>query len=239
MSAPTVRITEGAVVARFVRARDTFYRHRFENLALDVALAVGFAALTGLLAQVTLYTPFSPVPITLQVFAALTSGVVLGYRWGTLAQAIYVSLGALVVPWFAPVAGHGAFSTGGASMGSLGGIAQLTGGLGGYILAFPVAAFLVGYLSDRYLQARSPFPQIGLMMLGVGAIYAMGAAGFWLAFRLPFPTVLAEAVLLFIPVDLAKAAVAGGIGTTLVPKVPYGPERDPDRPYRRWWPVAR
>lgn len=226
------------LLRRFQFARERLYRHRYQDAFVGVAMALGFATLTGLSAQVAIRTPFSPVPITLQVLAALVSGSVLGYRWGTISQGLYVVLGALLIPWYAPAATHGAFSTGGLSGGSLSGIAQLTGGLGGYIVAFPVAAFLVGFLSDRYVQARGPLPQIGMMGVGVAIIYTLGAIGLWLAFRWPFAVVLEEGVLLFIPVDLAKAVLAGLIGTSLVPKRPFGPEKAPSAPYRPWWPFG-
>ncbi len=228
-----------AFVQRFVFVRDRFFRERYENLAIGVGLAVGFAVLTGFSAQVAIYTPWSPVPITLQVLAALLSGVVLGYRWGTLAQVLYVVLGAFLVPWYAPAAGHGAFSTGGLAGHGLGGVAVITGANAGYILAFPVAAFLIGWFSDRYPRARGPLPEISVMMLGVAVIYTFGATGVWLAYRLPFDVLMQEAVLLFIPLDIAKAFVAGVVGTALTPKVPFGPESPKAGGFRRWWPVAR
>ena len=226
-------------LGRFVRARESLYRRRHEEFALGLSLSFGFALLTGLAAQVAFRTPFSPVPITLQVLAVLVSGTLLGYRWGTVSQVLYVLLGAVLVPWYAPAAGQGAFSTGGLSTGSLGGLAQLSGGLGGYLVAFPVAAFLVGFLSDRYVQARSPLSQVAVMEVAVGVIYALGAAGLWIAFRWPFSVVVAQGILLFVPVDLAKAVVAGGIGTALTPKGRFGPESPRAAKYRRWWPLAR
>ncbi len=72
----------------------------------------------------------------------------------------------------------------------------------------------------------------------MGVIYALGAVGLWIAYRWPFETVLAEGVLLFIPVDLAKAVVAGFIGTSLAPKNAFGPERGRPSGYRRWWPFG-
>jgi biotin transport system substrate-specific component len=231
--------TSAAFVERFVSARERFFHQRYEQWTVGVGLAFGFAALTGLAAQVAVHTPYSPVPITLQVFTVLVAGVVLGYRWGTLSQVLYVLLGAFAIPWYAPPPGFGAFSTGGMMGGGLGGVAQVTGAYGGYLIAFPIAAFLIGWLSDRHPKARGLFPEVGLMMVAVGVIYAFGAVTFWLAYHSPFVTVLNEAVLLFIPVDLAKAAVAGVVGTTVTPKRPFGPEDPAAGAFRRWWPIPR
>ncbi len=225
--------------SRFFVARERVYRERYENWTVGLGLALGFAALTGFSAQVAIYTPWSPVPVTLQVLAALLSGTILGYRWGTLSQVLYVVLGAALLPWYAPAAGYGAFTTGGLSHGALGGIAVLTGANGGYIIAFPIAAFLVGFFVDRYPNARGPLPEITLMMLAVGVIYALGATGVWLTYHLPFYPLMKAAVLLFIPVDLAKAFVAGVVGTSVTPKSSFGPEGRGVRGFHRWWPFAR
>lgn len=220
-------------------ARERFFELRHESLYLDLLLALTFATVTGLSAQVAIHTPWSPVPFTLQVLAVLASGIVLGYRWGTASQLLYVLLGVVAIPWFAPSAGQAAFSTGGLSSGALSGLSVISSPVGGYILAFPIAALVVGFVSDRYLEGRSVFSQVGVSLVGVGIIYALGALVFWFVLRLPFPVVLTEAVLLFIPVDLAKAIVAGGIGTVVTAKRPFGPERAPPSGFRRWWPLLR
>jgi biotin transport system substrate-specific component len=231
MSDVALPTASGSFSDRVEHTRVRFFRTRYENLAVDLALVAGFAAVTGLAAQVSFLTPWSPVPVTLQVFTVLLSGTVLGYRWGTASQALYVALGALLIPWYAPASGAPAFTAGG--------IAHLLGPTGGYLLMFPVAAFSVGYLSDRHVQARSPVAQVGAMLLGVGLIYAGGALGFWLVLRAAFPVVLAEAVLLFIPFDLAKGVAAGVLGSGLTPRSRFGPESDGSVGYRRWWPARR
>ena len=75
-----------------------------QSAAVKALLAVGMAAFTGLMAQVRFPLPFTPVPVTGQVFAVLLAGVLLGRCYGGLSQLIYVALGAAGVPWFSGLA---------------------------------------------------------------------------------------------------------------------------------------
>src|SRR5437867_606745 len=100
----------------------------------DITLIVGASVVTALAAQVAISLPWTPVPITGQTFAVLLTGAVLGARRGFLAQALYLLEGALGLPVFA----------GGAA-----GLAKLLGPTGGYLVAFPFAAALVGALCER------------------------------------------------------------------------------------------
>ncbi len=85
-----------------------------------------FATLTALAAWVEI--PMVPVPMTMQTCAVLLSGALLGARWGAVSQVSYL-VGGLFFPIYA----------GGAM-----GISTLFGATGGYLLSFPIAAFLVG-----------------------------------------------------------------------------------------------
>ncbi len=93
-----------------------------------------FAVLTAVGAWVAIPTPLSPVPITMQTLVVGLSGALLGARWGALSQITYLFMGICGLPVFA---------------GGLGGIAVVAGLRGGYLLAFPVAAWLTGYLTQR------------------------------------------------------------------------------------------
>ena len=85
----------GSFVNNYRYTRYNFFKWRYElNVAHKVVLAISFACLTGLMAQMRIYLPFTPVPITGQVLAVLLAGVLLGKRYGGLSQVFYVGIGA-------------------------------------------------------------------------------------------------------------------------------------------------
>ena len=96
---------------------------------------LSFTFLTAIAAQITI--PVKPVPFTLQTMIVLLAGALLGPRMGAVSQLIYLTLGAIGLPVFAhtPDAVYG--------------FARLLGPTGGYLLAFPLAAYLVGYLVQK------------------------------------------------------------------------------------------
>ena len=119
----------------------------FDNISLlvrDLALATLFAALTALGAQIAVRLPFSPVPVTLQVLMVIGCGLILGSRRGLTSQLTYLAAGVLGLPVFA---------------GGTGGPAVILGPTGGYLLAFPVAAFAAGWLSERPAFRKSSLHQ--------------------------------------------------------------------------------
>jgi biotin transport system substrate-specific component len=129
-------------------------RHR--SLVL-VAAVCGFAAATALAAQVRVPLPFSPVPVTGQTLLVLLSGLVLGAGAGAVSQGLYVALGAAGLPVFT-----------GAACG-------LGGPTTGYLLAFPLAAALVGWAARR----GSRLALAGGLLAATACIYTLGAG--WLA----------------------------------------------------------
>jgi biotin transport system substrate-specific component len=147
--------------------------------------------------------PFTPVPLTGQVFAVLLAGVALGGFYGGLSQAIYVGAGAAGLPWFS---------------GWSGGLAVLGGPTGGYLIGFILAAELIGRVSERRPGARGYLPQLGLMLAGVLIIYTCGVLHLALVLRFGFGTALLTGAVPFIGADLAKALLAAGLGTALLPK---------------------
>lgn len=207
---------------RYLSARYTFFKLRYGlRLRYKVLLALGFAGLTGLAAQLRLPLPFTPVPITMQVFVVLLSGVVLGRWYGGLSQGLYLGLGVGGVPWF---------------QGFTSGFPLFTGG---YILGFVAAAFIVGWFTDRFLWARSYSGQLSLMLVGVGVIYALGALQLGLVYTLITPRIdpvqlaLLTGVLPFIPGDVAKAVLAASVATAIAPKESYNGEVDGGKLYTK------
>lgn len=93
---------EITMVDKYCNARYLFFKWRYSlTLAKKIALAFGMACVTGLLAQVCIHLPFTPVPITGQVLGVLLSGVICGGTFGSISQVIYLGLGIVGVPWFA------------------------------------------------------------------------------------------------------------------------------------------
>jgi len=113
--------------------------HPGQERALDwakqIALVVGASLWVALCARVTVPLPFTPVPLTLQNFGVLVVGLVLGPRRAFAALVLYLAEGAAGLPVFNPT--------------GPGGIAQLMGPTGGYLLAYPLVAGLAGFLIER------------------------------------------------------------------------------------------
>ncbi len=63
------------------------------------------ACITGVLAQIVIPLPWTPVPVTGQTLAVLFAGIVLGRYWGGISMALYLAIGLLGVPWFTGMTG--------------------------------------------------------------------------------------------------------------------------------------
>ncbi|NPA47513.1 MAG: biotin transporter BioY [Thermococci archaeon] len=150
----------------------------------ETALVGVMAALTAVGAQVSV--PIGQVPVTLQVLFVLLSGLMLGPRLGFLALLVYDVAGALGLPVFA---------------GLTGGLGQIYGPLGGYIVAFPLAAFLAGLSREK-----GRWTMLTLSLAAVGLIYLLGWAR--LSVIIGPEKALTVGVLPFIPFDVAKAIIA-------------------------------
>jgi biotin transport system substrate-specific component len=103
--------------------------------ARQVALVVGGSLLVALCARVAIPLPGTPVPLTVQNFGVLLVGLMLGSRRGFAALALYLAEGAMGLPVFSPT--------------GPGGIAQLLGPTGGFLLAYPLVAWLAGFIMER------------------------------------------------------------------------------------------
>ena len=167
---------------------------------LRAAAVLFCAALIAATAQVSIPLPWTPVPLTLQPTIVLLSATVLGARLGTTCLVAYLAAGAVGLPVFAwsPVLAPG--------------IGRLLGPTGGYLLAYPVAACLVGWLADRGWDRRY-VTAVGAMTLGLAVIYVGGVA--WLAvLHAPAGSARGAAelgVYPFLVADLAKLTLAGAL----------------------------
>src|ERR1022692_5278441 len=105
------------------------------SLIKQEGIVIGASAIIAVCARLVLPLPFTPVPLTLANFGVLLIGLTLGSRRGFAAAALYLAWGAMGLPAFSP-AGPG-------------GIAQLLGPTAGYLWAYPVMAFLAGWIAER------------------------------------------------------------------------------------------
>lgn len=103
--------------------------------ARQVALVVSASLFVALCARITIPLPFTPVPLTMQNFGVLLVGLLLGSRRGFAALALYLAEGAIGMPVFNPM--------------GPGGIAQLLGPTGGFLLAYPLVAWVAGYVMEH------------------------------------------------------------------------------------------
>jgi len=172
---------------------------------VDLSVAVRAAAvlfatvLTIAAAQVSIPLPFTPVPFTLQPMVVLLAGAALGPRLGFASQAAYLALGIAGLPVFAasPVLPQG--------------VARLLGPTGGYLMSYPIAAFVAGYLAERGFDRRY-LTSVLAMAAGLAIVFTFGVA--WLAFGTPhvgLSPAIAAGLVPFIPADIVKICIAATI----------------------------
>ena len=185
-------------------------RRSFSRVSTIVLVAL-MALLTAVGAQVAIPLPFTPVPITLQVLMVVLSGFLLGVRRGASAQLSYLILGAVGAPVFA---------------GFTGGLGHLLGPTGGYLFSYPFAAAVAGLAFPVVASAATGAARWWAVavatvtgLLGLVMIYAFGAV--WLAFvlQLSAGVAVAQGVLPFVTVDMAKVVLAALVAARVAPKL--------------------
>lgn len=153
-----------------------------------------FAAMIALFAQLSIPLPFSPVPLTGQLFGVFLAGSILGGRWSAVSLLVYLLLGAVGLPVFHNFQG---------------GLHMVLGPTGGYLWGFVLGGYLLGKIGER---GKSYITMAGGMLLCLAVVYTTGLA--WLVFvsGLAIPQALLLGVLPFIPLDLVKLAAAAALG---------------------------
>jgi biotin transport system substrate-specific component len=174
-----------------------------------IAVVLG-AALVAAAAQIAVPLPGTPVPMTLQPLAVLLVGGLLGARLGALSLFLYLAMGIAGLPVFTPSV-------------PLVGIARLLGPTGGYLLAYPVAAFATGWIAadpGRQPGVNPPYwarvalgVLAGLVLIHVGGLAQLGILTGNLSGAARLGT------LPFLLGDLGKLAVAAAVLTKLTPAV--------------------
>jgi biotin transport system substrate-specific component len=130
----------------------------------QVALVVGASLFVALCARITIPLPFTPVPLTVQNFGVLLVGLMFGSKRGFAALALYLAEGAIGMPVFNPT--------------GMGGVAQLLhGATSGFLLAYPLVAWVAGYVMEH---GRKSFARAAVGgLLGEIVLFTSGLV--WLA----------------------------------------------------------
>jgi biotin transport system substrate-specific component len=168
------------------------------STAIRVVAVLFVTVLTIVAAQVSVPLPFTPVPFTLQPMVVLLGGAALGSRLGMSAQVLYLALGIAGLPVFAasPILPQG--------------FGRLLGPTGGYLMSYPLAAFVAGYLAQRGLGRRYSTSVLA-MSAGLAIIFTCGVL--WLAFgaHVGLAGAVKTGLIPFIPADIIKVLLAATI----------------------------
>jgi biotin transport system substrate-specific component len=169
--------------------------------AKQAAIVIAASLFVALCARVTVPLPFTPVPLTLQNFGVLTVGLLLGSRRGFAALSLYLMEGAFGLPVFSP-----------SILG--GGIAQILGPTGGFLMAYPLVAFVAGWIYERRSEQ-------GSRRFGWAALSSVAADVVLFAGGLSWLAVLTHSVSLalryglywFIFAEVIKVLIAAAVAT--------------------------
>jgi len=165
------------------------------------AIVLGATLFVAVCAHISIPLPFTPVPLTLQNFAVLLVGLLLGPAAGFAAMALYLAEGAMGLPVFNP--------------GGPGGILQLLGPTGGYLLSYPLIAATAGWVF-RSVPLKSLY--IRAALAGTLATVILFAAGsLWMAqlLHLSSSAVWTMTLAPFLPGEIVKIAAAAGLAASI------------------------
>ncbi len=162
----------------------------------DYCYIAVFTAIIAVMAQISIPLP-GGVPLTLQTLAVPLAGIVLGAKRGTISTLLYVLLAIFGAPVLANMTG---------------GIGCVFGITGGFILSFPIMAFVSGLVSEK--GVKSPVYWLGLLG-GVLINYLIGTLWFVFAAESTFMAAITACVLPFIPTAILKLVLSGVIGDAL------------------------
>lgn len=190
--------------------KNVFERIQDASTATKLLMSLMMACFTGIMAQIIIPLPWTPVPITAQTFAVLCSGLLLGKKYGCLSQVLYVVLGIAFIPWFG---------------GMTGGIEVVLGSTGGFFLGFIIASYFIGTITEKYAKARN-FTRMAVVIgiANFALIYIPGLAGLALWFTLTQGTtpgiveLLIMGLVPFIAGDIVKILGAAGVSKVFLPK---------------------
>jgi biotin transport system substrate-specific component len=189
-----VGMTSSGAMARTLMspadARSGSWKDQANTWLFSALLVLGGSLFVALCAKIRLPLPFTPVPVTAQTLGILLAGSLLGRRLGLWSMVLYLAMGIGGLPFFT---GEGT------------GWSYLMGATGGYLLAAPLAAALVGWLAERGWDRRVLTMALS-MVLGNAVIYLLGVA--WLAALIGIQAAVMKGLLPFIIGDVFKIAIA-------------------------------
>jgi biotin transport system substrate-specific component len=183
--------------------------YRLPAIGIRIGAVVLGAVLVAIAAQISVPLPGTPVPMTLQPMAVLLVGGLLGARLGALSMILYLAMGAAGLPVFTPTV-------------PLVGVLRLLGPTGGYLLAYPAAAWVVGTLLTPGRRPGVNLPDwsrvavgvlLGLMLIHVGGLAQLAILTGDMSAAARFGTVP------FLLGDLIKLAVLVPVLTKLTPTI--------------------
>lgn len=180
--------------------------NRRRRTSTDLALIAGFAALIAV--SSVLAIPIGPAPITLQTFAVLLAGAVLGASRGFFAVLLYLAIGIIGLPVFA---------------GGTAGLAPFAGPTVGYLIGMPLAAWLTGFIVERLPRKNTWLDTLLIFLAAFVAnlafVYQLGVAGLvWRAGLDPLQAFLVN--LAFVPLDLVKIALTAIVAAAVARAFP-------------------
>ncbi len=155
-----------------------------------------FGALTAIFSQIII--PVGAVPVSLATLSVMLSTAFLGKKWGTLSQIIYVLVGMIGLPVF-----HG----------MQGGIGVLTGPTGGFLVGYPLFAWIMGWMIERNRSL------VFSMIAGTAGCYLLGSIWFWILTKGTVWSVLLSCMIPFLPVDGLKMMIAWWLTKRLKGKI--------------------
>ena len=157
----------------------------------DIVYIAVFAVIMAICSWISIP---AAVPFTLQTFGVFVAVGVLGGKRGTLSVLVFILLGAIGVPVFA---------------GFSGGVQNLIGPTGGFIISFPIMAYVIG-LGVEHRKKKGMF--VLMLILGTVLNYVIGVAMFCIIMNSSVMTGITACVLPFIPTAIIKAVVAALLG---------------------------
>ena len=173
-----------------------------DTLPGKLVLGLAATAVVAAAAHVSIPLPFTPVPLTLQPLAVLGVGLALGPLAGFLTMVAYLAEGALGLPVFSPT--------------GPGGIAQIVGPTGGFLMAYPLVAAIVGGLTHLLSLRLTKFTSALIAgHIAMALLFVSGAGWLMSIAHLSARQTWIAAVAPFLPGEIVKVFVAAGVYSTL------------------------